>query len=264
MEITSDTTALVTGANGGIGAAIARAFKRAGAKVVITGRRADALEPLARELDAKVVVADLALREDARRLDEAAREVDVAVLNAALPSSGPLLEYTPEQIDRAVDVNLRAPIHTARTVAEAMVARGRGHIVFISSISGKVATGGQALYNATKFGLRGFAFALREDLQPHGVGVSTVFPGFIRDAGMFADAGVALPTGLGTRSPEEVAAAVLRAVRVNAAEIDVAAFEQVFAGRLFPLAPSAFTWLQRRLDNGVLAGQIAERQRHKR
>ncbi len=121
-----------------------------------------------------------------------------------------------------LEVNLRAPIALARCLAPDMIARGHGHMVFVSSLSGKAASPASSIYSATKFGLRGFALALRADLAPHGVGVSTVLPGFIRDAGMFAEADVTLPRGVGTRSPEQVAEAVMRAIEKNRAEVDVA------------------------------------------
>src|SRR4029078_4368945 len=91
------------------------------------------------------------------------------------------------EIDQVLDVNLRAPIVLARLMCNGMAERGGGHIVFISSLNGKVGTVRTSLYAATKFGLRGFAQSLREDLRPRGVGVSTIFPGFVRDAGMFHD-----------------------------------------------------------------------------
>ena len=78
--------------------------------------------------------------------------------------------------------------------------------MFVSSLSGKAAGPHSSLYSATKFGLRGFSLGLRQDLAPHGIGVSCVFPGFVRGAGMFVDSGVTLPPGVGTSSPEEVAA----------------------------------------------------------
>ena len=81
----------------------------------------------------------------------------------------------------------------ARELAERMVARGSGHLVFMSSLSGKVGTPRSPVYSATKFGLRGLAQSLREDLRPSGVGVSAIFPGFVRDAGMFHDTGTKLP-----------------------------------------------------------------------
>jgi uncharacterized protein len=264
MDLDTTSTALVTGANGGIGQAIARALGRRGARVIVSGRRADALEGIAREIGARVIVADLAKRDDVTRLADEAGDVDVLVANAALPASGPLLSFTDEEIERALDVNLRAPIVLARRLAPGMVARRRGHIVLISSIGGKVASVGTSIYSATKFGLRGFGLALREDLRESGVGVTGVFPGFIRDAGMFADSGAKLPGGLGTRSPEDVAAAVLDAVRDNPAEIDVAAFEQRFGAVLAALSPALSSKIQSAFGATDLSHAVSEGQRHKR
>lgn len=264
MKITDESVVLVTGANGGLGAAIARGFKARGAKVILSGRRPDALAPLAEELSARVVVADLSKKDDVSKLAEETHDADIAILNAAVPGSGSVLEYDAQQIDRALDVNLRAPIHTARSLAVRMVEKKRGHIVFISSISGKVATQGQAMYNCTKFGLRGFAFALREDLRAHGVGVSTVFPGFIRGAGMFAETGVELPAGGGTKTPDDVFRGVYRAVTKDLAEVDVAAFEQVLGGYIFPLAPSFITWTQKMFGGEAIAQRMSDAQKHKR
>src|SRR5262249_20235853 len=114
MQIAKGTRALVTGANGGIGPAIARALHPAGADRIVRGRRADALRPLADALGARTVVADLADRAAMARCMDDAGPLDVLVANAALPSSGPLVDFTPDQIDRALDVNLRAPIMMAR------------------------------------------------------------------------------------------------------------------------------------------------------
>jgi short-subunit dehydrogenase len=213
---------LLTGATGGLGAAIARRIAAAGAELIVSGRRVDVLEPLAAELGARVLAADLSDADAVARLAAAAGEVDVLVANAGIPASGRLETYSVAQIDRALDVNLRAPIMLVHALTPGMVARRKGHVVFISSIAGKTATPGTALYNATKYGLRGFSLALRADLRPHGVGVSTIFPGFIRDAGMFADTEIELPVGVGTRTPEAVAKAVIRAIARNRAEIDVA------------------------------------------
>lgn len=264
MNLDSSCTALVTGANGGLGQAIARALGRAGARVILSGRRAGALEGLAAELRAQVIVADLEKRDDVARLADEAGDVDVLVANAALPATGPLLEFTEEQIDRALDVNLRAPITLIRRLAPGMVARGRGQVVIISSIAGKVASPGTSLYSATKFGLRGFGLALRADLRGTGVGVTGIFPGFIRDAGMFADSGVTLPPGVGTRSPEDVARAVLRAVRDDPAEIDVAAFEQRFGGILAQLSPALSDTIEHAFGAAALSRALAEGQRSKR
>ena len=106
----------------------------------------------------------------------------------------------------------------------AMMERGGGHLVFVSSLSGKVASPRGSIYNATKFGLRGFALAMRQDqiVDGTGIGVSLVLPGFIRDAGMFADGGAKLPPGAGTGTPEQVGEAVVKAIEERRAEIAVA------------------------------------------
>jgi short-subunit dehydrogenase len=204
-----DAKVLLTGATGGIGQALAVVLAARGGEMVLTGRRTDMLEPLAKKLGGRAIPADLADRDTIEDLLEAAGEIDVLVANAALPATGLLADYSIGEIDRALDVNLRAPIVMAKLAGERMATRRRGHLVFISSLSGKTASGQASLYNATKFGMRGFALALREDMRPHNVGVSTVFPGYISDAGMFADSGATLPLGVGTRSPEVVARATV-------------------------------------------------------
>jgi NADP-dependent 3-hydroxy acid dehydrogenase YdfG len=264
MKITDTTRALVTGANGGLGQAIARALSQRGAKLMLSGRRADALEPICAELGAEVCIADLAERGHVDQLNQAVVDCDVLVLNAALPASGMLDDFEPEHIDRALDVNLRAPIFAARAASLAMAKRGRGHIVFISSIAGKVSATGSALYSATKFGLRGFSLGLRADMRASGVGVSTIFPGFIRDAGLFAMTGVELPRGAGTRSPDDVARAVVRAIEGNVAEIDVAAFEQRLGGWLAHFFPDLVDATSRALGATKISAQIAAGQRSKR
>ena len=198
---------LLTGATGGIGQAIARALAARGARLVLTGRRADVLEPLAAEVSGRALACDLAEASEVERLLSEVGNVDVLVANAALPASGELSSFSVEEIDRALAVNLRAPIVLARALAAGMEARGHGHLVFVSSLSGKAASARGSIYSATKFGLRGFALGLREDLRDAGVGVSTVFPGFISDAGMFHESGAELPGYVAMKTPEDVAAA---------------------------------------------------------
>jgi short-subunit dehydrogenase len=255
---------LVTGATGGIGQAIARTFAAEGADVMVSGRRLEVLEPLAQELGGRALQCDLAQREQVERLVHDAGEVDVLVANAALPASGLLLELTQEQIDRMLEVNLRAPVALARALAPAMAQRHQGHIVFISSLAGKVASPASSIYSATKFGLRGFALALRQDLKADGVGVSVVLPGFIREAGMFADANIDLPRGVGTRSPEDVAAAVLQSVKRNRAEIEVAPASLRLGAAFAGVAPELAATVSRRLGGEKTAADLAAGQRDKR
>ncbi|HEU4737387.1 MAG TPA: SDR family NAD(P)-dependent oxidoreductase, partial [Solirubrobacterales bacterium] len=97
-----------------------------------------------------------------------------------------------------------------------------------ASLAGKAPSPRSAIYNATKFGLRGFALGLRSDLAPQGIGVSLVSPGFIREAGMFAEAGAKSPMGLGTSTPEEVAMGTVRAIEADKVEVAVAPARQRF------------------------------------
>jgi short-subunit dehydrogenase len=266
MEL-SGRTVLLTGASGGIGRAIARGLHGRGTSLVVTARRSDVLDDLQRELGGErveAVTVDLTDREDLARLTERAPEVDVLVANAALPASGRVEDFSPAEIDRALDVNLRAPIQLARALVPPMLERRSGHLVFISSLAGKVATARSALYSATKFGIRAFAAGLREDLHGSGVGVTTVFPGFIRDAGLFADSGVDLPRGVGTRTPEEVAKAVLRGIEEGKPEIDVAPLGLRAGALVSALAPNLAAPVQRRLGSTAIADAIAEGQADKR
>ena len=257
---------LVTGAAGGLGRAIAAALHARGAALVLSGRRADALDDLARSLGhrAQVVVADLADEGAPEQLAAAAGRVDVLVANAALPASGRLESFAPDQVDRALAVNLGAPIRLARALLPAMTERGAGHLVFVSSLSGKVAAGGGSVYSATKFGLRGFGLSLRDELHGTGVGVTIVYPGFVREAGMFADSGVKLRRGVGLSSPADVAGAVVRGIERDRAEVDVAPLPLRAAGRLAGAAPGIVAAVSRRLGGAEVADQLAEAQRDKR
>jgi short-subunit dehydrogenase len=264
MELKPSSTVLVTGANGGLGQAIVRALRRAGAQLILSGRSAEALADIAAETHARVIAADLSRHEEVTRLADEAGDVDVLVANAALPATGPIAEFTEVELDRALDVNLRAPIVLTWALTKGMIARGHGQVVLIGSIAGKVASPSSSMYSATKFGLRGFALGLRQDLAASGVGVTGIYPGFIRDAGMFADTGMKLPAGVGTRSPEDVADAVLRAVRDNPAEIDVAAFEQRVGAKLAGLSAALSERVQAAIGAHATAAELGERQRSKR
>jgi uncharacterized protein len=230
---------LLTGASGGLGEAIARTLAGRGAWLVLSGRRADSLEALAGELGGEAIPADLSEHGAAERLAAAAGDVDVLVANAGLPGRGKLLNLSTHDIDDVLEVNLRAPIMLARLLSPRMAERGTGHLVFVASVAGKVPSAGEStIYTATKFGLRGFAHVLRVQMQGTGIGVSLVTPGPIRDAGMFARGGPKMPAFIGTKPPDAVADAVVRAIERNEAEIDVASLPLRAISKMAALAPS--------------------------
>jgi len=228
---------LLTGASGGIGAAAARALAARGAAVTVTGRRVPELESLAAEIGGRAVPADLSEPDGPARLVAAVGQVDVLVANAAVSQAGEITALSAADLDRLLAVNMRAPLMLARLLAEPMIERRSGHLVFVSSLQGKAASPLSALYTATKFGLRGFALSLRLDLADHGVGVSCVSPGFVSGAGMFADSGAALPPGVRTVTPDAVAAAIVRAIERNRAEVDAAPLSLRAGARAAGVAP---------------------------
>ena len=150
-----------------------------------------------------------------------------------------------------------------RELLPAFTARGSGHFVYVASVSGKAATARASIYAATKFGLRGFAFGLRDDLRPTGIGVSVVSPGVIKGAGMYAESGAPQPPIIGTSSPEQVAAGVVSAIERNRGEITVAPLQARVLAAFAANAPE----LASRLAGGVatrVADEIAMGQTEKR
>ncbi|HWC27989.1 MAG TPA: SDR family NAD(P)-dependent oxidoreductase [Solirubrobacteraceae bacterium] len=257
-------TVLLTGATGGLGHAIARRLAAAGAHLVLSGRRGDVLVGLANEIGGEVAPADLSDPDAVRALAREHVDADILVANAGVPGSGRLTTYSDDQLERALHVNLHSPIILTHALVPRMLERGSGHLVFMSSLSGKTATAGSSLYNATKFGLRGFAGAMRAELHGTGVGVSTIFPGFIRDAGMFADANVTLPKGVGTKTPEQVAAATLRAIERNRGEVDVAPVSLRLGSLLGGVAPETAARVTRKTGGPAVAMQFETGQLDKR
>ena len=260
------SSVLLTGATGGIGRSIARALDGRGAHMLLTARRADRLNELRAELGGRpeCLPADLTDAAAPSALVERAGAVDVLVANAALPASGRVDDFSPAEIDRALDVNLRAPMQLVRALIPGMRERGRGHLVFVSSLSGKVSSARSAVYSATKFGLRGFASGLREDLHGTGVGVTVVFPSFVSEAGMWAETGVKLPPWVALRTPGDVARAVVRGVERERPEIDVAPLPLRAAALAAAVAPVTTARLQRRLGSEQIASDVVRAQRVKR
>ncbi|MBI3767976.1 MAG: SDR family oxidoreductase [Deltaproteobacteria bacterium] len=177
---------VITGASAGIGAAATRMFAAEGATVVLAARSQTALDQIVREITAAggrahAVSTDVADREACERLLARAAEqlggIDVLVNNAGTNKRGPIERYSAAELAGVVQVNLVAPIMLTRLALPYLRKRGRGAIVNVASIAGRIPVGHEAVYSATKFGLRAFTFALVEELEGSGITVSAVSPG---------------------------------------------------------------------------------------
>ncbi len=225
--------ALVTGAYGGIGAAVARALAHSGAAVVLTGRDQAALSKVdlgpgeGRALRLRLDVGDPAAWEAAveRVLAERGR-LDVLVNNAGVLEVSPLESMPAGEIERQVRVNLLGAAFGCRAAIPSMRARGEGVIVNVASLGGIVPMPFEAVYCATKYALRGLSFALRAELAGSGIRVSVVSPDSVETAHTLQELQhdeAALSFASAPLPPEAVAEAVLRAVRKGPPEILVPA-----------------------------------------
>ncbi|MGE0746157.1 MAG: 3-oxoacyl-[acyl-carrier-protein] reductase [Rhodospirillales bacterium] len=180
--------ALVTGASGGIGGAVARALHAQGAAVTLTGRNEPALSALAAELGgrAHVTVADLADAAAAEPLMKAAEAamggVDILVNNAGLTRDGLMLRMKDDDFDTVISVNLGAAFRLSRAALRGMMRARWGRIVNITSVVGATGNPGQANYAASKAGIVGMSKALAAEVASRGITVNCVAPGFIATA----------------------------------------------------------------------------------
>jgi 3-oxoacyl-[acyl-carrier protein] reductase len=205
--------AVITGANRGIGAAIARKLGAMGAHVVLTARNHDKLSAVADEIAraggaAEAYPCDMA---DPAQIESFAASVlekhgrcDILVNNAGIGTfGGPLHTMAPADWDRLMAVNLRAPYLLLRAFAPSMVAAKRGHIINISSLASRNPVPNAAAYAASKWGLNGMMISAAEELRQHQVRVSLVEPGSVRtEFGSGLSAG---KSALGAIAPEDIA-----------------------------------------------------------
>jgi len=231
MKDLGGRTALVTGASGGLGTHIARRLAREGMNIAVSGRREDALAEVATELSALgvkavAVPADLCDLERIEPLIEGVESalgpIDVLVNNAGVESVGAFTSYTREELTSMVDVNLTAPLLLTHRLTPGMLERGRGHVVFISSVAGKIGPAFSEPYAATKAGLVGLTQSLRAEYVDAPVGFSVVCPGFIAGDGMYErmlQEGHRSNRLMGETSTEKISEAVVRAIREDRPEI---------------------------------------------
>jgi len=182
----SGRNALVTGASGDIGRAIARALHAQGAKVALSGTRAEALNQLAGELGerAVVVAANLSDPADTERLakdaEAALGQIDILVNNAGITKDGLLLRMKDEDWQAVLEVNLNAGMRLSRAALRGMMKRRWGRIIGISSVVGATGNPGQANYAAAKAGMIGFSKALAQEVASRGITVNLIAPGMIK------------------------------------------------------------------------------------
>ncbi len=247
-------TVLVTGASSGIGAAVCRVWADAGATVALVARRAEQLADVAAGLapgrhatfpcdirDPAAIEATLAAVRD--RLGD----VDVLVNNAGIGRYLPFVDTDAEETAAILETNLHAALHFARALLPGMLARGRGHVVNVASIAGRIGSRNHAVYCASKFALAGFSESLVYELAGTGVGVTLVNPGIIATPFFDHVSFARFPARARTRAiaPDVVAAAIVRAVRRGRVEVTVPGHYAV-GTILKTLAPALFRRLMQR------------------
>jgi short-subunit dehydrogenase len=243
------TNALVTGAAGGLGRHIARALAAQGVGLALSGRHEEPLNELCGELRqrgvrAETVLADLTDLGQAAELVQRAEAkigpLDLLVNNAGIEVVSSYSAFTDDELEAVTRLNLIAPMVLTRHALPGMLARGRGHVVTVSSLAGRGGNAYNVLYATTKAGLVGFTRSLRAELTGSPVGASVICPGFVAREGMYArmqELGVNAPLALRAVAPERVALAVLDAIAHDRPDVLVTAWPMRPLFALQELAP---------------------------
>lgn len=249
--------AILTGASRGIGVFLAEALAAKGVHLALAARNGKDLDATASRLEGSGVrvitvptdVTELeSLKGLVSRTTDELGAPDLLVNNAGIEHYARFQEYDIELIARIMQTNVVGPQWLTRLVLPGMVDRRVGHVVNIASVAGKTAVPFNSVYSASKHALVGFSWSLREEMRPHGVGVSVVCPGFVSDSGMFSDWSVGRkPPGLaGSVSPQLVAAKTIAAIEKNKAEVIVAPGVMKGVDVLHAISPELTTAIARR------------------
>ncbi len=196
MRELNGRVAILTGASRGLGVDVARALAEAGCDLVLAARSQPELEEVAREMRGLgrrvlVVPCDVSSSEDRQRLVDATLaefgKCDILVNNAGIEMSGFYEQEPEEEIAKIIDVNLTSAMLLTRAIIPHMLERKTGHIVNMASLAGKVPMPYSVPYSASKAGLIAFTEGIRNEFKKRGVSASAICPGFVSDAGMYAD-----------------------------------------------------------------------------
>jgi short-subunit dehydrogenase len=271
MRIQSGQTVLLTGASGGLGIFMARAFAKMGTSLALTGYPGEALDEVRAEsekLGVKARVYALDLRVPAQRsqlIADVRQEfgpIDILVNNAGVEFTAAYHDLTVENIGETIAVNLEAPMVLSRLVLPEMLSRKRGHIVNISSLAGKSGPAFQEPYAATKAALIGFTSSLRGTYRGSGVSASAVVPGFV-EAGIYAQlkerSGMAAPALLVSR-PEKVAQAVIKVIENDLPEIIINPLPVRPLLAFIALFPKVGEWLSDKTGANDFFRKVVEKQ----
>lgn len=245
---------LVTGASSGIGRATALKIAHRGATVLAVARREDRLAALVEELGGaphSYLVCDVSdleqIRAMAKTVAERTDHLDALINNAGVPSSGPLVRSTPEEVEQVIKTNLLGPIWCIQELLALLEKAPSPTVVNLASIAGRVPVPGAGIYTATKFGLVGFTEAIWGEMRDRGIHAMVVNPGFVHTEGFPMDLLLKNPLTRGlVMDPSRVAEALCRGMENRRTEVRVQGFMHliyfvtVFAGPL-----------RRRLSDGI-------------
>jgi short-subunit dehydrogenase len=261
---------ILTGASRGLGVELARALASKGVHLALAARGEEGLRRTAADVErlgvrAIVVPTDVTRAADLETLVERTTHElgppDLLVNNAGIETIAPFVTFDLDRIDAIVETNLTAAMKLTRLVLPGMTERRRGHVLNVSSASGKSGIPYYSVYGATKHALVGFSWSLRTEVARHGVGVSVLCPSFVSDTGMYADRSnnARPPRSLATVTPQEVAAAAVRAVERDKAEVVVARGVARVADVFYALSPDLAMNVGRRMGvDAFLATTISE------
>ena len=223
-------SALLTGASRGIGSFIVKSLAKEGIKIVCVARSEDKLKEVQKKVEelggnSQIFPFDLnnisLIPDLIARIKAESGVVDILINNAGIEMYRKYGDYSAQELNSILAVNLHAPMELTRLLLPGMLDRGSGHVINVASLAGCKGVAYNAIYSATKAGMIMWSEGLRQELRGTGVGISTIKPGYISEAGMFHNSGQDAPKLLGTSPPQAVADAVIRAIKGNKAEIIV-------------------------------------------